>query len=145
MGKRSKAGPSRDTLQRTAAAIILLILAGLILGTIFGRLAIDTGRTGGAPQQPGSFSELSANPDALPDNASTGPDCVHCPDSYAATARLRAARARNATDQMTATDIAETDGFTPAITNPPSEVAPPSPSEPSTASASSEQPRGPGT
>lgn len=69
------------------------VLAGVIGGTLLGEMAVGT-RLGGGGDASASYSQFSANPDALapPGEGAVPVSCPGCVDSYGVAARLRADR-----------------------------------------------------
>lgn len=76
-----------------------LALAGVVGGVMLGDMAAET-RLGGKAAESASFSQLSANPEALVAQGESAPPCFGCADSYGAAMRLRAHQDRRTDDRM---------------------------------------------
>ncbi|MGQ2935777.1 MAG: hypothetical protein ACT6QT_03165 [Sphingopyxis sp.] len=80
--------------RRTGARLFrwwALALAGVTGGALLGEMAVGT-RLGRGTGEPVSYSNLSANPDALAPQGSGAAPCLDCADSYGVAIRLRAHR-----------------------------------------------------
>lgn len=83
---------SRDISLRRATIAVSLLVAGLLGGTLLGRVAVGSELLAGAGREP-DFASLSSNPDALvADPVPPLPPCYGCADSYGVAERMRAAR-----------------------------------------------------
>ncbi|MGQ3402779.1 hypothetical protein, partial [Sphingopyxis sp.] len=82
--------------RRTGARLFrwwALALAGVTGGALLGEMAVGT-RLGRGTGEPVSYSNLSANPDALAPQGSGAAPCLDCADSYGVAMRLRGPRDR---------------------------------------------------
>lgn len=91
MARRRDSAANRES---DAARLIrwpLLLLAGVGVGLLLGEFAAGR-RTPAYSSEPGSFSRLSANPDAMVAQGEGTAPCLDCPDSHAIGVRIPSIR-----------------------------------------------------
>ncbi len=91
MARRRHSAASRDDAAARIFRWLLLLIAGTGGGMLLGDLVIGN-RPGSASTDSGSFSRLSANPDAMVAQGEGAPPCLDCADSYGVGIRMRADR-----------------------------------------------------
>ncbi|QCB55215.1 hypothetical protein E5675_12740 [Sphingopyxis sp. PAMC25046] len=70
----------------------LLALAGTLAGLLLGEMIAEPLAATRGGDDPASYAQYSANPDARLPQGETAAPCFACPDSYGVAARLRAER-----------------------------------------------------
>lgn len=91
MARRRDRTASRDAGFTRLLIALTLGGAGIAGGILLGDVTVGNGLRGSGSGP--SYAALSANPDALTADSIAAPDCIDCPGSYGAAARLRAIHA----------------------------------------------------
>lgn len=92
--------------------LALLALGGVGVGILLGEQIVGS-RTADFPDEPLSFSSLSANPDAVPLQSAGAVPCPDCADSYGVAARLRVHRDDRMGDEFRKLGSTESDHRVP--------------------------------
>ncbi len=72
--------------------LLLFALAGALAGVLLGEESAEPLAAARVGDNPASYAQYSANPDARVPQGETAAPCFACPDSYGVAARLRAER-----------------------------------------------------
>ena len=72
--------------------LLLFALAGALAGVLLGEESAEPLAVARVGDNPASYAQYSANPDARVPQGETAAPCFACPDSYGVAARLRAER-----------------------------------------------------
>lgn len=99
MTRRRHPAASRDDAAARIFRWLLLLIAGTGGGMLLEDLVIGN-RPGSASTDSGSFSRLSANPDAMVAQGEGAPPCLDCADSYGVGVRMRADRGDRMSDEF---------------------------------------------
>ncbi len=88
--------------------LLLLALAGALAGVLLGDKSAEPLAAARIGDDPASYAQYSANPDARVPQGETAAPCFACPDSYGVAARLRVereSRMENAFRELGAVDL----------------------------------------
>ena len=103
LASRARLGPNQPVARKLSFAasrrggellirVLLLTLAGMLAGMLLGEESAEPLATARGGDDPSSYAQYSANPDARVPQGATAAPCFDCPDSYGVAARLRAER-----------------------------------------------------
>lgn len=108
MARKRDRAASRDAGFTRLLLSLALGAAGIAGGILLGGLAVGSGLRGQSERE-ASYAALSANPNAATADGIAAPDCLDCPGSYGAAARLRAIHEVRSDDSFRKLGEVETD------------------------------------